>query len=685
MKKLFVVSVFAALSLAACTNLEPDVTPVNTESDNSFTITAQTESSATKAGISGSDATGYDVVWEEGDEVFVYTPSGAGYASGEIRVKGSGTTSATLDTNLPLINGADVWSPASLGGSIEYGLSWPSRQSYSATNGVSGIPMYGTASPVVDGKQKVQFKNLGGLLRFTLKAPEDQVLTGIEISASSPLAGYFNIVKENGAPVPQLVLDSGYENDASNSIELTCGEGVALNTETGKDFYINMMPGEYSGVTVKFIFAGHVPVIKQLGKPLVINRSEITPATLNVQSKSMVPGRLVKVSGEHDLSINDIFDMAVKLTGQSMIKLALLNNVINPVHVANIVYITKDRAGNLVEASGVVAYQYNSGSQLTYDRIVSFQHGTCDIANAPSLNTTGIATELLPACVVADYNNPVYYVAVMADYLGYGVSQTPDLQTPYMHSALTGGTCADMITAAKEFLEFKEIEIANNKLDLVGYSQGGAATLQTLLELESRGISNDEINEVWAGAGPYDLLGFIDFFKNKENVAGKPGHVPFAIRGIAYGDNLSLNNSNIYNSSLLTSIDLDNMFTTKQLSEWHSLLNYNGGEILRMSDILHPDFFVDGYNSNTDIIALTNALKANSVVSQSRPANYAKIKLYHSETDDTVPYSCSEALREKWAGMGEVNTLTVQNNHVNAGIEFMLTYSGLTSLIPYLK
>ena len=90
MKKIFVVSVFAAMSLVACTEVESDMIPVNSESDNSFTITAQTESSATRAGISGSDATGYDVVWEEGDEVFVY-----------IRLTGMPSSCAlSLSTNL---------------------------------------------------------------------------------------------------------------------------------------------------------------------------------------------------------------------------------------------------------------------------------------------------------------------------------------------------------------------------------------------------------------------------------------------------------------------------------------------------------------------------------------------------------------------------------------------------------
>lgn len=73
-----------------------------------------------------------------------------------------------------------------------------------------------------------------------------------------------------------------------------------------------------------------------------------------------------------------------------------------------------------------------------YDHLLSIQHGTLDLEEAPSRQL--FYYEMAP--VISNH------VVVMADYLGFGVSQTADRQHPYLHNESTGRTCADMIEAA---------------------------------------------------------------------------------------------------------------------------------------------------------------------------------------------------------------------------------------------
>lgn len=684
-KLLFGALLATVLLFASCAEEGLDDQTPGAVTTTAFTLTAETESAgnalaaeapATRTGIRGNDTEGYRVVWERGDDIFAYAPMMGSYATGQIGVSsGFGTTKAVFSSSKPVDEAAMIWSPASLGSSAD-DLTWPAAQTYSASNGISGIPMYCTDITTEDAAQHLQFKNLGGLLRFTLKGDAAFKLTAIELSSSDPLAGPFEVTTSGSAPTARLRDDSSIYSEPVYAVRLDV-PSVPLSAQ-GKDFYLSLMPGDYDNVKVKFIFAEQSPIVKRLMTGMQIVRSQITPADLTLPTAEQYQaGRLIRVDEEHDMTTDDVVQVVTDLAG-TLAGMFLRNFIPYPVRVARILYYTTDPAGNLVEASGVVAYPYSETATLTYDRMVSVQHGTCNIADAPSYQAT-LATELLPVCLSATPEDPVPYVAVMADYLGYGRSRTDDLQTPYMHSDLTATTCADMIAAAGEYVQGCSLTFAHDKLDLIGYSQGGAATLQTLLELEDRGVSADRIGEVWAGAGPYDLVGFMDAFKDGDNLAGKTGYVPFTLRGISYGENLDFDYTQFFNAQLLKERNLDFLFSNYQLSEWHALLGDD------MHGILHPDFYEDGYNGNADILRLVDALQDNSLVHKPVPDNVAKIKLFHSDRDDIVPYACTHALCEAWnLDESKVNTLNSNTEHLKGGISFMLHYGHLEGLEMFL-
>lgn len=372
---------------------------------------------------------------------------------------------------------------------------------------------------------------------------------------------------------------------------------------------------------------------------------------------------LTGVTAEKHIAKSEITDMVMDYAASQGINLpeVLISGLLCDVDVAAITYTTTGPDGASVTASGVVAMPAGTTS---YDHLLSIQHGTLDMEEAPSLQL--FYYETMP--VVSGH------VVVMADYLGYGASQTPDRQHPYLHARLTGTACADMIEAAREYLRSKSIAEENDALELLGYSQGGQATVATQLELESRGWTS-RIRNVWAGGGPYDLENLLQAFLNDDGIPAaypRSGYLPYLIRGMAYGEGLTVSDENLYAPAVIEE-GLNKLFSTRPLSEWHAAL---GTDITR---VLHPDFFAaPDFNGNADVQAIVSALRKNSLVNASALPQ-ATVSLYHSPQDDFVPYSNVVSAHALWTN----STLTDLSmpDHVMGGMEFMLRYMGLWEIV----
>lgn len=363
---------------------------------------------------------------------------------------------------------------------------------------------------------------------------------------------------------------------------------------------------------------------------------------------------LKEVTTERKIDKADIIAGLDKAFPELNIASSPLASQIKDIEVAAITYITTGVDGKPTLASGVIAM---TAGTTAYDHLLSIQHGTLDLEEAPSRQP--FYYEMAPVV-----NN---HVVVMADYLGYGVSQTADRQHPYLHNESTGRTCADMIEAAREYLVSKHITETADKVELIGYSQGATSTISTVYELERRG-QESRIRAVHAGGGPYDLTNTITTFI-AAGMTGYPrmGYLPYILRGISYGEQITLDNAQIYSPALIEKGGIE-MFATKPLSQWHESL---GSDVTK---ILNADFLDSPtYNGNTDILKLMVAVEKNSLLT----LNAAKtpIKLYHSRTDDFVFYSNAVAAKQKWSNA----TLTdlTSTGHLQAGMEFMLRYMGL--------
>ncbi len=157
-------------------------------------------------------------------------------------------------------------------------------------------------------------------------------------------------------------------------------------------------------------------------------------------------------------------------------------------------YETLDSDGRQVTASGLVSVPVKAAGNRS--PIISYQHGTIfNDAEAPSNNV--VAGE--PPIVMASLG----YIVVAPDYVGYGASKgTPH---PYLKSAPTASAVIDLLTAAALWRQREGIA-DNGQLFLVGYSEGGYATMAAHRALQA-GDSLHKPTLVGSvpGAGPYNL------------------------------------------------------------------------------------------------------------------------------------------------------------------------------------
>lgn len=157
-------------------------------------------------------------------------------------------------------------------------------------------------------------------------------------------------------------------------------------------------------------------------------------------------------------------------------------------------YVTQDGQAQPIVASALVTLPQKPPGSLS--PLLSYQHGTIkQDAKAPSnlVDTAG------PEIILASLG----YIVLSADYVGYGASKgTPH---PYLLSGPSAAAVIDLLTAAKYWRQTQQLH-DNGQLFLVGYSEGGYATMAAHRALQA-GTSTHrrDIVSVLPGAGPYNV------------------------------------------------------------------------------------------------------------------------------------------------------------------------------------
>ncbi|UQA57200.1 alpha/beta fold hydrolase [Polyangium aurulentum] len=171
------------------------------------------------------------------------------------------------------------------------------------------------------------------------------------------------------------------------------------------------------------------------------------------------------------------------------------------VELISLVYSTVDERGAPTMASGLVALPRARSGPL---RVVSYQHGTVPLrmrvpSNIAALDDPeAIADTRATLALFAAAG----YAVVAADYIGLG--QSPLQRHRYMHAATEASACLDLLRAARAFSAKIGVEFEPGVF-LVGFSQGGHATLALQRAIEA--AHREELFVVAAApaAGTYDM------------------------------------------------------------------------------------------------------------------------------------------------------------------------------------
>lgn len=151
--------------------------------------------------------------------------------------------------------------------------------------------------------------------------------------------------------------------------------------------------------------------------------------------------------------------------------------------------------GNEINASGLLCVPSESGDYPLF----SFQNGTNTMNDyAPSEYVTNPAYQFVE--IIASMG----FVVVIPDYPGFG--ESTDIAHPYLIKEPTVRSVVDMLYAVKEMIpeELPDLTI-KDELYIMGYSQGGWATLALHKALELDYSADFNLKGSVCGAGPYNL------------------------------------------------------------------------------------------------------------------------------------------------------------------------------------
>ncbi len=194
------------------------------------------------------------------------------------------------------------------------------------------------------------------------------------------------------------------------------------------------------------------------------------------------------------------------------------------VDVYKLSYKTPDPQGITTLATGAVCIPRNMDCALP---LCSYQHGTiASKMNVPSYKSGELDIGILLACSG--------YVLALPDYLGLGDSSGLH---PYVHAKSEGTACLDMLRAVRE-LRLKVDFRLNDQLMLLGYSQGGHATMALHKEIEENAADEFKVDISIPMSGPYDISGAQTEYLIQDVPYATPGYLPYTILAYqsVYGD-----------------------------------------------------------------------------------------------------------------------------------------------------
>lgn len=267
MKTRIFFGIMAMALLASCESVFEFDTTVETTESSELVFTAVTEGeSATRTTLSNytNDEGAYYLYWSSGDEISitdgvntaVYTTNDS-YSSSAEFVCTEGNVSRTATRYV-------AFYPSSI---TTANMVLPAVQNYVNKN-VENFPMR-----AVSDDKELEFKNLCGILRFSMKTTigDDLSVSSISLSAEQGLSGAFSVGADNAAVVT-----------GTDGVVLRCAEPKNLYSSSAVEFNIVVPQGDYNPLKVKICDAEGNEVNLVSEGIVSVKRSQITNINLTL-------------------------------------------------------------------------------------------------------------------------------------------------------------------------------------------------------------------------------------------------------------------------------------------------------------------------------------------------------------------------------------------------------------------
>ncbi len=371
--------------------------------------------------------------------------------------------------------------------------------------------------------------------------------------------------------------------------------------------------------------------------------------TANTESER---GKVVSNQLNNNYSILQLKVLAGGFTSITGIEIDLPDS--DGIEIYKLNYQTLDPGGNLTVASALVSLPKDQSNAYP---ILAYQHPTIVLNNdAPTRLERDI-----PSITAAAKG----YVTVAADYQGFGDS---DALHPFVHASSLATTVIDALRAARHFAAEKQVQL-NGQVFLLGYSEGGYATMATQREIERHYSAEFDLVASAPMSGPYDISEtMINPFLNDEEHPN-PFFFPFVVLGMNQVYGLSPVLSKYFQSPYDVNVPplyaghLDGEEINEQLPENRQL---------------YTQTLYDELDGSVEPAYLHAALYENDVY-RWKPAT--KTLMYHCVKDNQVYYANSQVAYDYFIAQGamdvELNAVEdtsydFGNVHVNCAVPLLL-------------
>lgn len=290
-----------------------------------------------------------------------------------------------------------------------------------------------------------------------------------------------------------------------------------------------------------------------------------------------------------------------------------------------VTYHTLDPGGDISTASALIVLPLNSSQPLP---LIAYQHGT-------EVKKDAVPSEQiydLPSLFFASSG----YVVAAADFLGLGSSTIN--RHPYVHAHSLATSIIDALRSARQLAPERSI-VLNNQLFLLGYSEGGYATMAAHREIQHHYNSEFAVTASAPMAGPYDLSGTMLEIIFAEQAHPNPYYFPYML--LAFNDVYGLSD------------DLADFFQSPYDSSIPPLyLGQNSGSQINAAlpennELYNPEL-LQSIRLNS-FSWLTESLYENDLY---RWVPQSAMYLYHCTEDEQVPFENSQIAYDYFQNQG---------------------------------